>query len=62
MFEEFLKNAPLTAEYDVVRQGVIIMMGTLAKHLETSDRRVEPIVLQLLNALSTPSQEVCEHG
>ena len=62
MFEEFLKHAPQTADYDIVRQSVIIMMGTLAKHLESFDPRVEPIVMQLIASLSTPSQEVCNMG
>lgn len=34
LFENFLENAPKSAEYDSVRQNVVLLMGTLAKHLE----------------------------
>ncbi|XP_073675995.1 stalled ribosome sensor GCN1 [Garra rufa] len=60
VFEEFLKNAPQDASYDSVRQGVVILMGSLAKHLDKSDPKVKPIVAKLITALSTPSQQVQE--
>ena len=59
MFEEFLKNAPNDASYDAVRQSVVVLMGSLAKHLDKSDPKVKPIVAKLIAALSTPSQQVC---
>ncbi|XP_016426339.1 eIF-2-alpha kinase activator GCN1-like [Sinocyclocheilus rhinocerous] len=49
----------LTA-YDSVRQSVVILMGSLAKHLDKSDPKVKPIVAKLITALSTPSQQVQE--
>lgn len=58
VFEEFLKNAPIDASYDAVRQSVVILMGSLAKHLDKSDPKVKPIVGKLIAALSTPSQQV----
>lgn len=58
MFEDFLKNAPNDASYDAVRQSVVILMGSLAKHLDKSDPKVKPIVAKLIAALSTPSQQV----
>ena len=58
VFEEFLKNAPNDASYDAVRQSVVILMGSLAKHLDKSDPKVKPIVGKLIAALSTPSQQV----
>lgn len=58
MFEEFLKNAPQDASYDSVRQSVVILMGSLAKHLDKNDPKVKPIVAKLITALSTPSQQV----
>lgn len=58
MFEEFLKNAPNDASYDAVRQSVVVLMGSLAKHLDKSDPKVKPIVAKLIAALSTPSQQV----
>ncbi|KAL2092754.1 hypothetical protein ACEWY4_012552 [Coilia grayii] len=60
VFEEFLKDAPQDASYDSVRQSVVILMGSLAKHLDKSDPKVKPIVAKLINALSTPSQQVQE--
>eukprot|EP00079_Xenopus_tropicalis_P029628 XP_012825198.1 PREDICTED: eIF-2-alpha kinase activator GCN1 [Xenopus tropicalis] len=60
VFEEFLKNAPTDASYDTVRQSVVILMGSLAKHLDKSDPKVKPIVAKLIAALSTPSQQVQE--
>lgn len=58
VFEEFLKNAPQDATYDSVRQSVVILMGSLAKHLDKNDPKVKPIVAKLITALSTPSQQV----
>lgn len=58
VFEEFLKNAPNDASYDAVRQSVVILMGSLAKHLDKNDPKVKPIVGKLIAALSTPSQQV----
>lgn len=60
VFEEFLTNAPGTAGYDAVRQSIVVLMGSLAKHLDKDNPKVKPIVGQLISALSTPSQEVQE--
>ncbi|XP_033076293.1 eIF-2-alpha kinase activator GCN1 isoform X2 [Trachypithecus francoisi] len=60
VFEEFLKNAPNDASYDAVRQSVVVLMGSLAKHLDKNDPKVKPIVAKLIAALSTPSQQVQE--
>ena len=57
-FEEFLAKAPKTAEYDVVRQNAVVIMGNLAKHLDAGHPKIRPTVHQLLAALSTPSEEV----
>ena len=60
VFEEFLENAPKSERYDNVRQAVVILMGSLAKHLAATDPKVRPIVRQLIIALRTPSQPVQE--
>ena len=60
VFEEFLENAPKTETYDNIRQAVVILMGSLAKHLEPEDPKVRPIIRQLIIALKTPSQQVQE--
>ena len=61
VFEGFMEKAPsLSGTYDDVRQSVVILMGSLAKHLDTSDPKVRPIMRQLIVALNTPSQQVQE--
>lgn len=61
VFEKCLKSAPNHASYDGVRQSVIILMGSLAKHLDPSNAKIKPIVAKLVEALSTPSQSVSKH-
>ena len=51
-------EAPDTASFDVVRHCIVILMGSLAKHLDKDDPKVKPIVAKLINTLSTPSQQV----
>lgn len=60
VFEEFLDKAPNKSEYDNIRHAVVILMGSLARHLDKDDKRIEPIVNRLLAALATPSQQVQE--
>lgn len=60
VFEEFLDKAPKSQSYDNIRQAVVILMGSLARHLEKDDKRIDPIVKRLITALSTPSQQVQE--
>ena len=45
---------------DDARQSVVILMGSLAKHLDPNDPKVRPIMRQLILALNTPSQQVQE--
>lgn len=58
VFEEFLDSAPKSGSFDAVRQSVVLLVGSLARHLEPSDARIKPITLRLVAALSTPSQQV----
>ncbi|CAH3879772.1 unnamed protein product [Pieris brassicae] len=60
VFEKFLDNAPKSGGYDAVRQSVVLLVGSLARHLQPTDARVKPITLRLVSALSTPSQQVQE--
>ena len=60
VFEDFLDRAPKSGSFDAVRQSVVILMGSLARHLDVEDRKVQPIVARLVDALSTPSQQVQE--
>ncbi|KAK2076339.1 hypothetical protein QBZ16_000864 [Prototheca wickerhamii] len=43
---------------DHVRQGVIVLLGTLARHLPAESGKVRDIVASLLGALDTPSEAV----
>lgn len=60
VFEDFLDKAPNVPSFDNIRQAVVILMGSLARHLDKEDKRIEPIVNRLLAALATPSQQVQE--
>ena len=58
VFEDFLDNAPEDSSLDIVRQSVVILMGSLARHLDKEDPKVRPIIGKLIQALATPSQQV----
>lgn len=60
VFEDFLDRAPKTGSFDVVRQAVVILVGSLARHLSQEDPRIQPITIRLITALSTPSQQVSD--
>ncbi|BES98072.1 translational activator [Nesidiocoris tenuis] len=60
IFEPVLDKGPDCSSYDAVRQSVVILMGSLARHLDKDDPKVKPIVTKLIDALSTPSQQVQE--
>ncbi|CAG2110637.1 unnamed protein product, partial [Medioppia subpectinata] len=60
VFEKFLDDAPDTSDNDAVRRSVVVLMGTLARHIDKDNPKVKPIVAKLIEALSTPSQMVQE--
>ncbi|XP_025837277.1 eIF-2-alpha kinase activator GCN1 [Agrilus planipennis] len=60
VFENFMDKSSKSAQFDAVKQAVVILMGSLAKHLDKDDPRIKPIVMRLISALSTPSQTVQE--
>ncbi len=60
IMEDFLKEAPKTADYDSVRQSVVILMGKLAKDMDKDSTKVKNILGQLISTLNTPSQQVNE--
>ncbi|KAH1001345.1 eIF-2-alpha kinase activator GCN1-like isoform X2 [Dendroctonus ponderosae] len=60
VFDEFMGKSSKSANFDAVKQAVVVLMGCLARHLEKDDARIKPIFSRLIQALSTPSQTVQE--
>ncbi|KAM0871526.1 hypothetical protein ACQ4PT_039331 [Festuca glaucescens] len=60
IFESYLnKRASDEETYDLVREGVVIFTGALAKHLsKQDDPKVHSVVEKLLDVLNTPSEAV----
>lgn len=56
--EEALNSASLGPEDDNLRHGVVIILGTLAQHLDPSDEKVVDISTKLVSTISTSSEEV----
>ncbi|KAK4397653.1 protein ILITYHIA [Sesamum angolense] len=56
--EEWLMLASDEEKYDLVREGVVIFTGALAKHLSKGDPKVHAVVEKLLDVLNTPSETV----
>ncbi|CAH1977085.1 unnamed protein product [Acanthoscelides obtectus] len=60
VFDDFMGKSSKSAHFDAIKQAVVVLMGSLARHLEKDDPRIKPIVMRLIQALSTPSQTVQE--
>lgn len=62
LFESYLNNKKVDdmheEQYDLVREGVVVFLGRVAKHLPTSDAKAREILQRLLKALHTPSESV----
>ncbi|XP_042987937.1 protein ILITYHIA isoform X4 [Carya illinoinensis] len=59
IFENYLNKTATDEEtYDLVREGVVIFTGALAKHLAKDDPKVHTVVEKLLDVLNTPSEAV----
>lgn len=58
IFDEFMAKSSKSAQFDAIKQAVVVLMGCLARHLDKDDERIKPIFQRLIQALSTPSQTV----
>ncbi|XP_050224461.1 protein ILITYHIA [Mercurialis annua] len=59
IFENYLnKKASDEEKYDLVREGVVIFTGALAKHLAKDDPKVHSVIEKLMEVLNTPSEAV----
>jgi hypothetical protein len=59
VFEAALADSKNTGKTEeTIRENVVVLYGSLAKHLQSSDPRVSTIVDRLLKTLVTPSEKV----
>ncbi|KAH0448399.1 hypothetical protein IEQ34_022199 [Dendrobium chrysotoxum] len=59
IFDSYLNKKTSDEEkYDLVREGVVIFTGALAKHLAKDDPKVHAVLEKLLDVLNTPSEAV----
>lgn len=59
LFEKVLQGPDkATQEADWVNEAVIVLYGSLARHLSDGDKRTQTVIQKLLDTLSTPSESV----
>jgi CLASP N terminal len=58
IFETQLGKPSTTETEDFIKEGVVILFGRVARHLDASDSRIPDVVDRLGGALKTPSEQV----
>ena len=59
LFEKTLESADKASkDADLVNEAVVVLYGSIARHLQAGDKRVATVVQRLLATLSTPSESV----
>ncbi|KAJ3223816.1 translational activator of GCN4 [Clydaea vesicula] len=59
IFDAYLQKPAQPSEtHDRIRENVVILLGTLAQHLDPSDTLIPQVVSKLMETLKTPSEAV----
>uniref|UniRef100_A0A0N4ZKM4 Translational activator GCN1 n=1 Tax=Parastrongyloides trichosuri TaxID=131310 RepID=A0A0N4ZKM4_PARTI len=58
--ESKLASLSSDANDDIMRQGLVILLGTLTKYLDSDDSKILEVLMKLMTTLTTPSQPVQE--
>jgi len=60
ILQKYLEEADNSQATDKVRASVVVLTGSLAARLDKNDPYIKPIIVKLIETLSTPSQMVQE--
>ncbi|KAJ3031271.1 translational activator of GCN4 [Rhizophlyctis rosea] len=59
VFDTYLSRpAKATGTHDTIREACVILLGTLAQHLDASDKMIPEVIGKLIETLKTPSEPV----